>query len=64
MPTGRVYDTDTADHLSGDSIPVGHTIAKKVMAQVEESKTRGLGRVLFGIGMRHVGANVAELLAQ
>ena len=64
MPTGRVYDTDTADHLSGDSIPVGHTIAKKVMAQVEESKTRGFGRVLFGIGMRHVGANVAELLAQ
>lgn len=64
MPTGRVYDTDTADHLSGDSIPVGHTIAKKVMAQVEESKTRGLGRALFGIGMRHVGANVAELLAQ
>ena len=64
MPTGRVYDTDTADHLSGDSIPAGHTIAKKVMAKVEESKTRGLGRVLFGIGMRHVGANVAELLAQ
>ena len=64
MPTGRVYDTDTANHLSGDSIPVGHTIAKKVMAKVEESKTRGLGRVLFGIGMRHVGANVAELLAQ
>ena len=64
MPTGRVYDTDTADHLSGDNIPVGHTIAKKVMVQVEESKTRGLGRVLFGIGMRHVGANVAELLAQ
>ena len=64
MPTGRVYDTDTADHLSGDSIPVGHTIAKKVMAKVEESTTRGLGRVLFGIGMRHVGANVAELLAQ
>ena len=64
MPTGRVYDTDTVDHLSGDSIPVGHTIAKKVMAKVEESKTRGLGRVLFGIGMRHVGANVAELLAQ
>ena len=64
MPTVRVYDTDTANHLSGDSIPVGHTIAKKVMVQVEESKTRGLGRVLFGIGMRHVGANVAELLAQ
>lgn len=64
VPTGRVYDTDTADHLSGESIPVGHTIAQKIMNQIEESKERGLGRVLFGIGMRHVGANVAELLAQ
>ena len=64
VPTGRVYDTDTADHLSGESIPVGHTIAQKIMDQIEESKERGLGRVLFGIGMRHVGANVAELLAQ
>ena len=34
------------------------------MAQVEASKDRGLGRVLFGIGMRHVGANVGMVLAQ
>ena len=47
----------------GDDIVVGATIARKIMAQVEESKGRGLGRVLFGLGIRLVGTNVANLLA-
>ena len=64
LDTGRVYETTTKDHSAGDSIVVGSTIATKVMAQVEESRTRGLGRVLFGLGIRHVGANVGELLAR
>lgn len=64
LPTGRLYETDTDGHLSGDSIPVGMTIAERIMVQVQESKQRGLGRVLFGIGIRHVGANMAALLAQ
>ena len=34
------------------------------MAQVEQSKQRGLARVLFGLGIRHVGANVGEVLAK
>ena len=50
--------------VDGDDIVVGKVIAKKVMAQVEESKGRGLARVLFGLGIRHVGANVAALLAK
>lgn len=50
--------------VDGDDIVVGKVIAKKVMAQVEESKGRGLSRVLFGLGIRHVGANVAGLLAK
>ena len=49
--------------VAGERIVVGPVIAAKVMAQVEESKRRGLGRVLFGVGIRHVGANVAKLLA-
>ncbi len=40
----------TADHLSGDNIPVEPHHCQKVMAKVEESR-RGLERVLFGIGM-------------
>ena len=33
------------------------------MAQVEESRGRGLARVLFGLGIRHVGEQVARSLA-
>ncbi len=46
------------------SVGIGLTIAEKILAQIQESKTRGLTRVLFGIGIRHVGANMAALLAQ
>lgn len=49
---------------AGEDIVIGKVVAKKIMAQVEESKQRGLGRVLFGIGIRHVGANVGQVLAQ
>ena len=49
--------------MDGDDIVVGKTIAAKVMAQVNESRGRGLARVLFGLGIRHVGANVARALA-
>lgn len=49
---------------AGEDIVIGKVVAKKIMAQVEESKQRGLGRVLFGIGIRHVGSNVGQVLAQ
>lgn len=63
-PTGRSYETSTKDHTEGEDILVGRTIAEKVMAQVDESRGRGLARVLFGLGIRHVGANVATVLAR
>ena len=56
-PTGRVS-------VAGDDILVGKTIAAKVMTQVEESRGRGLARVLFGLGIRHVGEQVARSLAK
>ena len=56
-PTGRVS-------VAGDDILVGKTIAAKVMAQVEESRGRGLARVLFGLGIRHVGEQIARSLAK
>ena len=56
-PTGRVS-------VAGEDILVGKTIAAKVMAQVEESRGRGLTRVLFGLGIRHVGEQVARSLAK
>jgi DNA ligase (NAD+) len=61
--TGRAYETTTKGHRKGEGIVVGATVAKKIMAQIDASRSRGLARVLFGIGIRHVGANVARLLA-
>ena len=63
VDTGRRYETSARDHRKGDPIVLGATIATKVMGQVEASKQAGLARVLFGLGIRHVGANVASLLA-
>ena len=56
-PTGRVS-------VAGEDILVGKTIAAKVMAQITESRERGLARVLFGLGIRHVGEQVARSLAK
>jgi DNA ligase (NAD+) len=38
--------------------------ADNLLAGIEESKTRGLARALFGLGVRHVGESAAELLAR
>ncbi|HEX2093220.1 MAG TPA: NAD-dependent DNA ligase LigA [Longimicrobiaceae bacterium] len=35
-----------------------------LLTAIEESKDRGLARLLFGLGVRHVGENAAELLAR
>jgi len=37
--------------------------AQNLMAQIEESRHRTLGRLLFALGIRHVGVHVAEILA-
>ncbi len=46
----------------GKPIRLGETVAKKLVAQIEESKTRSFARVLFGIGIRHVGKTMAEAI--
>ena len=56
-PTGRVS-------VAGDDILVGKVIAAKVMDQVAQSRGCGLARVLFGLGIRHVGEQVARSLAK
>ncbi|MBQ3301088.1 MAG: NAD-dependent DNA ligase LigA, partial [Eggerthellaceae bacterium] len=47
----------------GQPIRLGKTVAKKLIAQIEESKSRSFARVLFGIGIRHVGKTMAEAIA-
>ena len=46
----------------GNPIRLGETVAKKLVAQIEESKTRPFARALFGIGIRHVGKTMAEAI--
>ena len=47
----------------GEPIRLGSTVAKKLVAAIDESRTRPFARALFGLGIRHVGKTIAELLA-
>ena len=47
----------------GEPIRLGQTVAKKLVAAIEASRTRTFARALFGLGIRHVGKTTAELLA-
>jgi DNA ligase (NAD+) len=40
------------------------TKAEKLVAAIQTSKTRGLARLLFGLGIRHVGEKAALVLAE
>lgn len=43
---------------------MGEKSAENLRAQIENSKTKGLARLLFALGIRHVGVNAARILAQ
>lgn len=47
----------------GSAVVLGQVMAAKLIAAVDASRTRPVARVLFGLGIRHVGATVAELIA-
>ena len=47
----------------GEPVRLGHTVAKKLVAAIEASKGRTFARVLFGLGIRHVGKTSAEAIA-
>ena len=66
LETGRRYGADNAKKgvHAGDPIPVGQKTAEKVVGELVHSKEQSLGRVLFALGIRHVGKSVGELLAQ
>lgn len=65
LDTGRTYlkDDKRRGVKAGDPIPVGATIAAKVVDELARSKSQPLGRVLFALGIRHVGKSVGELIA-
>ncbi len=47
----------------GEPVRLGHTVAKKLVAAIEASKGRPFARMLFGLGIRHVGKTTAEVIA-
>ncbi len=47
----------------GEAIRLGKTVAAKLVSAIDQSRDRALSRVLFGLGMRHVGKTTAEALA-
>lgn len=53
----------TAEQLQGLE-RMGEKSSQKVLAKIEESKSRGLARVLNAIAIRHVGARTAAELAE
>jgi DNA ligase (NAD+) len=42
---------------------MGETLADKLLASIEKTKTRPLGQLVYALGILHVGAEVAQLLA-
>ncbi len=64
LPTGRLYATTTKAHAAGDPVLVGETTARKAIANIQASRGKPFARVLFGLGIRHVGKTVAEALAR
>jgi DNA ligase (NAD+) len=57
-----LYDLD-ADTLAGLD-RMGKLSARNLVAALERSKSRGLRHVLYGLGIRHVGASAAGALAE
>ena len=57
-----LYDLD-AETLAGLE-RMGKLSARNLVAALERSKSRGLRHVLYGLGIRHVGASAAGALAE
>lgn len=47
----------------GTPVLLGSVVAEKLAASIGASRSRPLARLLFGLGIRHVGATVGEALA-
>lgn len=61
------YDLATLEtgrtNKEGEPVHLGSTIAVKLIASIEASKARPFGRVLFGLGIRHVGKTTGAQIA-
>lgn len=64
--TGHDLATTETGRTDKDGKPthIGSKIAAKIMQEIEKSKTAGLSRVLFGLGVRHVGRTTAQAIVK
>ena len=64
---GLVSDVSHVYNLTADQLVeldrMGDKLATRILTNIEASKRRPLARILFALGILHVGAEVAELLA-
>ena len=64
---GLVSDVSHVYNLTSEQLVeldrMGDKLATRILTNIESSKRRPLARILFALGILHVGAEVAELLA-
>ncbi|HXH21987.1 MAG TPA: NAD-dependent DNA ligase LigA [Dehalococcoidia bacterium] len=68
LRTGLVKDLGDVFYLTLEDLMqlerMGEKSARKLLANIEKAKTASLTRILFGLGIRHVGWETADLLAE
>ena len=68
LDTGLVRDFADIYRLDADALMTlegfGDVSAANLIRSIDESRKQPLSRLLFGLGIRHVGAHAAELLAR
>ena len=57
-----IYKLTKQDLL--DMERMGEKSSKNILKSIENSKTRGLDKLLFGLGIRHVGQKAAKLISE
>jgi DNA ligase (NAD+) len=65
---GKVRDVSDLYQLTSEDLfaleRMGETLANKLLQSIQTSKTRPLSKLLFALGIRHIGAHTAKLLAK
>jgi len=59
---GDIYSLKQADLIKLERM--GEKSVSNLLESIEKSKTQNFARILFGLGIRHVGAVMAELLVE
>jgi DNA ligase (NAD+) len=64
---GLVKDVGDLYSLTGEQVAqlarMGEKSASNIINAIEKSKNRNLGRVIYGLGIRHIGEEMGQLLA-